>query len=888
MKHKVTVSSASFGRQPARTAGSSDTGIGVISSSGSGCGIGVDIAAAKFPRSHFCIAIRIAVGFVIILSVIAVFLAGTIYASAAEDKPLKKVSLQLRWDHQFQFAGYYAAKWQGYYADAGFDVEIRSAVPQDGNILSATDEVAGGKADYGVGAADILLARGLGKPLVVVASIYQQSAAVFYAREDSPFSTPKDLLNLVVSRNINDLIDIELQAMLMSEGIDIGKIRSIPQSTDLEDFANHVTDVFSGYIIAEPYQLNQKRISFKTLRPVDYGIDFYGDSLFTTEKTVKKDPAAVERFRIATIKGWEYALDHPDEVSARITSEMPRTAVIVGGTYGGFNEFQISGVQKLTFHPFVSVGNTNPNRWRRMSELMKNLGMMKEQIDTDTFVFDYSKLNTTEQDNLIRTLVSLLLLISAASLAGLAWLRIFGLRKEVKRQTAELIYEKTILENSRKELETTNEVLVKSGNKLQETEYLLIAAKEAADAANVAQGNFLANMSHEIRTPMNGFMGMLQLLEMTGVTDEQKKFIEIASRSSDALLVVINDILDYSKMEAGKMELARIPFSIRNVVQDVMSLFEMAAAEKSLGLYHHMDEGIPENLLGDPFRLRQILSNLVGNAVKFTRSGQIDLYVHLFEKPGDQKINLEFLVRDTGTGFPAGTADQLFKRFSQADSTNDRKHGGTGLGLAISKSLVELMSGNIWVDSREGEGSSFHFTCVFERIGMKDESAVNVMAVRSDLELESTVSTGKTDLKSEMTAAGMDAVPHPANVPNILVAEDDEISIFIVKEISKQKRWTVTSVKNGREAVDMHMETGFNIILMDVQMPVMNGFQATALIRSKEAESHRHTPIIAMTAKALKGDREMCLEAGMDDYLSKPIIAEEFYRVVEKWMDIKA
>ncbi len=888
MKHKLKLSSTSFRGQPARKVCSADTGIGVISSSGSDCGNGVGIAAAKFPRSHFGIAVRIAVGFAIILSVLAVFLAGTIYASAASDKPLKKVSLQLRWDHQYQFAGYYAAKWQGYYADAGFDVEIRSAVMQDGNILSATGEVADGKADYGVGAADILLARELGKPLVVVASIYQQSAAVFYAREDSPFSSPMDLLNLVVSRNINDLIDIELQAMLMSEGIDIGKIRSIPQSTDLEDFANHVSDVFSGYIIAEPYQLNQKGIPFRTLRPVDYGIDFYGDSLFTAEKTVKKDPAAVERFRIATIKGWEYALDHPDEVSARITSEMPRTAVIIGGTYSGFNEFQIAGVQKLTLYPFVSVGNTNPNRWRHMSALMQNLGIMKEQIDTDTFVFDYSILNKTAQDNVIRTLVSLLLLISVASLVGLAWMRIFGLKKEVKRQTAELEHEKTILESSRKELENSNEGLVKTGKELQESECLLIAAKEASDAANVAQGNFLANMSHEIRTPMNGFMGMLQLLEMTGVTDVQRKFIEIARRSSDALLVVINDILDYSKMEAGKVELASIPFSIRNVVQDVMSLFAMAASEKSLGLYNHIEEDIPENLLGDPFRLRQVLSNLVGNAVKFTKSGQIDLSVHVFEKLGDQKINLEFLVRDTGTGFPAETADQLFKRFSQADNTNDRKHGGTGLGLAISKSLVELMSGNIWVDSREGEGSSFHFTCVFEMIGMKDESAVNVTAVSSDREPESAVSTGKADLKSEMMAAGSETGPQPPPVPNLLVAEDDEISIIIVTEISRQKGWTVTTVKNGRDAVDMHGKTGFDIILMDVQMPVMNGFQATALIRSKEAESHRHTPIIAMTAKALKGDREMCLKAGMDDYLSKPIIVEEFYRVIEKWMDIKA
>ena len=839
-------------------------------------------------------AARIDVMAAVTLFVLAFVCFGTNPASAAADKPLKKVSIQLQWDHQYQFAGYYAALWQGYYADAGFDVEIRSAVKQDGTILSATGEVADGKADYGVGAADILLARGQGKPLMVVASIYQQSAAAFYARADTPFSSPKDFLNLVVSRNVDDLIDIELQAMLKSEGIDIGKIRTIPQTTNLEDFINHVSDAFSGYIIAESYQLNQKGIPYKTLRPVNYGIDFYGDSLFTTAKTVNRDPAAVEQFRLATVKGWEYALEHPTEISDEISRILPRTADIVGGSFSGFNRFQIEGVKNLTLYPFVSVGNTNPNRWRRMSELMQDLAILKTPVDIGTFVFDYPGVLKAGKDKTIRALVSLLLMVIIFSLAGLLWIRIFVLRKQVRRKTIDLLTEKAALEKNQKELESANEGLVAKSKELREGEIRLIAAKEGAEAARVAQSQFLANMSHEIRTPINGFMGMLQLLEMTGMTEEQKNYIALSRRSSEALLVVINDILDYSKMEAGKMELASIPFSIKNVIEDVMSLFQLAASEKSLKVSYHNEDGVPDNLLGDPFRLRQILSNLVGNAIKFTPEGRIDVSALVLEKPAEQKIKLEFRVKDTGIGISEETVKDIFHRFSQVDNTNNRKFRGTGLGLAISKSLVELMSGDIRVESRVGEGSCFYFTCIFDLPDGNGGPAGQKTGHRNGKEPEATL-TAKTALEPEATPTANKAALEPETVEpsrrnnlHLLLVEDDETSRIIFMEVSRRRGWKVTQAVNGREAVALYCSGRFDAILMDVQMPVMNGFEATDIIRRMEAPANCRIPIIAMTAKALSGDREMCLKAGMDDYLSKPIDTDAFCDMVERWTNTDA
>lgn len=391
---------------------------------------------------------------------------------------------------------------------------------------------------------------------------------------------------------------------------------------------------------------------------------------------------------------------------------------------------------------------------------------------------------------------------------------------------------------------------------LKNVEKDLRIAMESADAANTAKSQFLSNMSHEIRTPMNGFMGMLQLLQTTELTDEQREFVKIASTSANSLLVLVNDILDYSKIEAGKLELEKSNFHLENLINEVLALYKITANNAGLRLETVIDRNVPVNFIGDPFRLKQIILNLMGNAIKFTEKGIVTLLVKPCIQQDGKDILLEFEVRDTGIGIPNDKVHCLFERFSQADNSNTRMYGGTGLGLAICKGLVKKMGGEIWVESIEGQGSSFYFTCVLE-------NAVGPL---------------------EYKKLPIDKNSEPQMAINILIAEDDKVSRTIAEMVAKKTGWQVTLAENGAEAVAIFKRKKFDIIIMDVQMPLMNGYETTAIIRTLESLDGTYTPIIAMTSFALTGDREKCLEAGMDDYLSKPLILDDFYQMILKWI----
>jgi PAS domain S-box-containing protein len=385
-------------------------------------------------------------------------------------------------------------------------------------------------------------------------------------------------------------------------------------------------------------------------------------------------------------------------------------------------------------------------------------------------------------------------------------------------------------------------------------------AKEAAEAANRAKSEFLANMSHEIRTPMNGIIGMTELTLDTALTLKQRSYLEMVRYSADSLLRIINDILDFSRTEAGRLDLDSEEFDLRDSLKEIISVVALKADQKGLKLACQVEPQAPERVTGDAGRLRQVIVNLVGNAIKFTERGGVTLKVKA-EAMRTREMTLHFVVEDTGIGIAEDKQSAVFEAFTQADGSTTRKYGGTGLGLTISSKLVNLMGGRIWVESQPGRGSAFHFTARFGSCDRAGESPGDMPAM----------------------IAGEQSFSKYNGELSILLAEDNRVNQKVAKGLLQRLGHRVVIAGNGREALAAFERERFDLVLMDVQMPEMNGFEATAAIRQRERATGGHIPIIAMTAYAMKGDRERCLEAGMDSYISKPVASEELSRVIEEF-----
>ena len=418
---------------------------------------------------------------------------------------------------------------------------------------------------------------------------------------------------------------------------------------------------------------------------------------------------------------------------------------------------------------------------------------------------------------------------------------------------------------ARRQVELSNQELILARDR---AEYLA----DRAEAANRAKSDFLANMSHEIRTPMNGVIGMTELALESSDDNERREYLSIVRSSAHSLLGIINDILDFSKIEAGKLVVERVQFNLRQTLQEAVQPLSLRAQEKGLSFSLDISPDVPDLVQGDPTRVRQVVLNLLGNALKFTQTGGIGLTVRVLDEES-ALVRLEFAVSDTGIGIEAEKLGTIFEAFAQADTSTTRSFGGTGLGLTITQRLLELMSGSLQVESTPGQGSRFVFTLPFT-VDPDQVTDFPLTAAASKVVALSPGTEKNLESVAEVSPAG--ALPLATSLLEglrVLLAEDNLVNQKLAQRLLEKWGCQVTVANNGREACDLVNDPGgFAVVLMDVQMPVMSGIEAVQHLRQLElAEGRQRLPVVAMTANAMKGDREICLEAGMDDYLSKPI-----------------
>jgi len=754
---------------------------------------------------------------------LTLWLAGSATALAEE-----KVKIHLKWLHQFQSAGYLIALDHGFYRDEGLDVELLEGGPKHDPMQELKD----GAVQYAVADSGALLYRAQGMPVVVLANIFQNSPLVIISRADAGIQTPEYLRGKRVMLQ-DGFLTIEVIALMEKFGVHINGDVVRQRIGTLDDLIDGKTDAYPGYSSNEPFLLKQRGIPFNMFVPRDYGIDSYGDLLLTSEGELGQHHERAEKVLRATLKGWEYAIQHPDEAIDLIlkkynTQHKSRSHLA----------FEARKLIKLMLPGVVPVGYINPQRWQGIVTMYEHFGLLPKSFSLDGFLYHH-KLSWVElfQENKWQIIVMFLLFL--LSLLALHWV---SQRYAIMQKTVAL------LENNKRLSDEIDE--------RKRIENKLIHAKQEAELASQAKSEFLSVMSHELRTPLHGVIGLLDIMR-GGLHPEQRQDFHMVHQAARSLQTLVSDILDLSKVEAGKLVLNHQPFDFKSCVCDVLRTFVVEVNRKGITLSAEL-MNVPKDMMGDEVRVRQILINLVGNAVKFTDVGHVHIEVSCADFEGEHKLRV--CISDTGYGISSKDLLTIFEPFQQVQSLMHRAHGGTGLGTTIAKQLVEDMGGEITVESELGEGSTFSFylPCVAsEEVYSCSLNACDMGAVALPVQEPTHEGIGKNEQDW-----------------HILLAEDDLISQRVAMKRLKKSGLNADLAKNGIEAWKMFLNNNYDLILMDLRMPGMDGLSLTRKIRSYEAITDHYTYIIGLSAHALEDMQQECLDAGMDIFLTKPIEPE--------------
>ena len=576
---------------------------------------------------------------------------------------LDPVRLQLKWTHQFQFAGYYAALEKGYYREAGLDVTLMEARPG----VDPVAMVLQGNAEFGIGTSNLLLDRAKGEPVVVLGVIYQHSPLMIVARHDAGVEDIHDLVGkpIMIAPEEEDIY-----AYFKNEGVDPSKLKVIQHSFDLNDLIENHVPAITAYSTDEPFRLRAAGIDFLEFSPRAGGVDFYGDNLFTTEQQIRDHPDRVRAFRAASFRGWTYALAHQDEIINLIENKYNR------GRSRDQMVFEAQQTARLMHPDLIEVGYMNPGRWQHISDTYEELGMLPHSVDLKAFLYDANP----KPD--LRLLYTLLVILGVTAAGALFWLfPLLYLNGKLRRE----IVRRAVVETE------------------------LLAAKRKTEEAHAAQSRFLAVMSHEVRSPIGGISKLLDLIlrDKPTLSDSVREDLLAVQQSAQSLYHLVDGIMEWSRCEAQGVQVELALVEVRPFIEDMRRLFLPLTETKKLAFTATVEDDVPATIVSDGLRLRQIMANLLANAIKFTTTGSVTLHVRQVVERADGPARLFFDVRDTGMGIPPEALGHLFQPYQQADSSIARKYGGSGLGLSISLHLAKLLGGTITVESRVGQGSLF-------------------------------------------------------------------------------------------------------------------------------------------------------------------------------------
>ena len=739
-----------------------------------------------------------------------------------------KISLQLLWKHQFEFAGFYIAKEKGFYTDAGLDVDIKEF-----NFgINLVEDVLSGASDIGIGRSSLVLNKLQGQNIVLLNALYQSSPYVLLSLKRSDITKVKDFKNkrIMLSDNLESIAAIS--SMMKVKNIQEHSYVKIPHSFNIDDLINHKTDLMTTYISNEPYHLQERNISYTIFNPKDYGFDFYSDILFTSKNYLQNNKESLKKFQEASLKGWEYAFSHMEE-----------TADLIVAKYNTQNKskeallYEAKVLKKLAYVNNTPFGSLNIERIQEIANIYRLLGMTTQTNDLLKDII-YQEKTPFEVVKGLLTLELFLIIVTIILFFSFLSLYKQHILKKQNNTLEQLVLEKT------QELRTANEGLEEKIAK--RTEELLFATR--------AKSDFLANMSHEIRTPLNGIMGFIDMLYKNEENQKKQEKLALIKESSNTLLNIINDILDFSKIESNKMTIEKLPLELRPLFENMVALFFDKANEKNVSLKLSIDSNLPQSTLGDETRIKQVFSNLLSNAIKFSKENT-EVLININYMAKTNKLFCEVI--DEGIGIEADKIEKVFNCFEQANNSISRVHGGTGLGLSITKKLLELMNGEIGLESILGVGSRFYFT--LELIQTQD------------------VLKPKNEEKELLDSYQLQA--------HILIVEDNKTNQILLGMLLDEHELSYDVANDGLEAIKAVQKTNYDLILMDENMPNMSGKKATKILR--KSYTPQELPIIAVTANALKGDKEAFLECGMNDYLSKPIDTMELEQILYKYLSAR-